>query len=87
MAVARRRSALVGFQAWLGRETVRLGNSGESVTAHLAAALTLVALLVFLTVRAGYPARIGGRGASQRFTLLAAFTTASPSPCCCSGRT
>jgi len=29
---------LVGFQAWLGRETVRLGNSGESVTAHLAAA-------------------------------------------------
>ncbi len=68
--------ALVGFQAWLGRETVRLGNSGESVTAHLAAALTLVALLVFLTVRAGYPARIGGRGASQRFTLLAAFTTA-----------
>ncbi len=64
---------LVGFQAWLGRETVRLGNSGESVTAHLAAALSLVGLLVFLTVRAGYPARIGGRGASQRFTLLAAF--------------
>ena len=66
---------LVGFQAWLGRETVRLGNSGESVTAHLAAALTLVALLVFLTVRAGYPARIGGRGGSQRFTIFAAFTT------------
>jgi heme o synthase len=66
---------LVGFQAWLGRETVRLGNSGESVTAHLASALALVALLVFLTVRAGYPGRIGGRGASQRFTLLAAFTT------------
>ena len=34
---------------------------------HLAAALTLVALLVYLTVRAGYPAKIGGRGASQRF--------------------
>jgi len=67
---------LVGFQAWLGRETVRLGNSGESVTAHLAAALALVALLVYLTIRAGYPARIGGRGASQRFTLLAAFTAA-----------
>jgi heme A synthase len=33
---------LVGFQAWLGRETVRLNNSGESVTAHLAAALALV---------------------------------------------
>ena len=68
---------LVAFQAWLGRETVRLGNSGKSVTAHLASALALVALLVFLTVRPGYPARIGGRGASQRFTLLAAFTTAS----------
>jgi protoheme IX farnesyltransferase len=64
---------LVGFQAWLGRETVRLGNSGESVTAHLAAAMLLVGLLVFLTVRAGYPARLPARGASQRFTLLATF--------------
>ena len=66
---------LVGFQAWLGRETVRLGNSGESVTAHLAAAMLLVALLVYVTVRAGYPARLGGSGANQRFTLLAAFAT------------
>jgi heme o synthase len=66
--------ALVGFQAWLGRETVRLGNSGESVTAHLAAAMLLVGLLVFLTVRAGFPARLPPRGASQRFTILAAFT-------------
>ena len=66
--------ALVGFQAWLGRETVRLGNSGESVTAHLAAAMLLVALLVFVTVRAGFPSRRGS-GGSQRFTLVAAFTT------------
>ena len=65
--------ALVGFQAWLGRETVRLGNSGESVTAHLASAMLLVGLLVYLTVRPGFPARIAGGGASQRFTLLAAF--------------
>jgi protoheme IX farnesyltransferase len=64
---------LVGFQAWLGRETVRLGNSGESVTAHLAAAMVLVALLVFVTVRAGFPARLGTGGASQRFTLLSSF--------------
>ncbi len=64
---------LVFFQAWLGRETVRLGNSGESVTAHLATAMSLVGLLVYVTIRSGYPARIGGRGASQRFTLLAAF--------------
>ena len=33
-------------------------------------------LLVFLTVRAGFPAHLGGGGGrSQRFTLLAAFTT------------
>jgi protoheme IX farnesyltransferase len=68
---------LVGFQAWLGRETVRLGNSGESVTAHLASAMALVGLLVFLTVRAGYPAHVAGRSASQRFTLLAAFAAAA----------
>ena len=68
---------LVGFQAWLGRETVRLGNSGESVTAHLAAAMALVGILVFLVVRASYPARIAGRGSSQRFTLLATFAAAA----------
>jgi protoheme IX farnesyltransferase len=65
--------ALVGFQAWLGRETVRLGNSGESVTAHLAAAMIVLALLIFILIRSYYQARIGGRGASQRFTILAAF--------------
>ena len=69
--------ALVGFQAWLGRETVRLGNSGESVTAHLAAAMLLLGALVFILVRAGYPARLPVRGASQRFTLLATFAAAS----------
>lgn len=68
---------LVGYQAWLGRETVAQGNSGESVTAHLAAAVALTGLLVFLASRAGYPARITGRGASQRFTLLAAFAAAA----------
>ena len=67
---------LVGFQAWLGRETVRLGNTGESVTAHLAAAMALVGLLVFLLVRSSYPARLSG-GGSQRFTLLAAFAAAA----------
>jgi cytochrome c oxidase assembly protein subunit 15 len=69
--------ALVGFQAWLGRETVRLGNSGASVTAHLAAAMAVAGLLAFLLVRAGYPARLPGRGGSQRLTLLIAFTAAA----------
>jgi protoheme IX farnesyltransferase len=68
---------LVGFQAWLGRETVRLGNTGDSVTAHLASAMALVGLLVFLTVRAGFPAHLPARGTSQRFTLLAAFAAAA----------
>ncbi len=68
---------LVGFQAWLGRETVRLNNSGESVTAHLASAMALLGLLVFILARSYYPSRIGGRGASQRFTLLATFTAAA----------
>ncbi len=68
---------LVGFQAWLGRETVRLNNSGDSVTAHLAAAMSLLGLLVFVTVRAFYPARLLARGRSQRFTLLAVLTSAA----------
>jgi protoheme IX farnesyltransferase len=67
---------LVGFQAWLGRETVRLGNSGESVTAHLASAMALVGLLVWILARSLYPARLSG-GGSQRFTLIAAFGAGS----------
>jgi protoheme IX farnesyltransferase len=67
---------LVGFQAWLGARTVQLGNTGESVTAHLAAAMALVGLLVYLLVRSSYPARLGS-GGSQRFTLLAAFAAAA----------
>ncbi|HEY4227482.1 MAG TPA: heme o synthase, partial [Candidatus Limnocylindrales bacterium] len=58
------------------QETVRLGNSGASVTAHLATAMALVGLLVYLLVRASYPARLSG-GGSQRFTLLAAFASAA----------
>jgi protoheme IX farnesyltransferase len=69
--------ALTGFQAWLGRETVRLGNSGESVTAHLAAAMLLLGLLTLIAVRAHYLARFPSSGASQRFTLLAAFAALS----------
>ena len=67
---------LVGFQAWLGKETVRLNNSGESVTAHLASAMALVGLLVWIFARSLYPARLTG-GGSQRFTLVAAFGAAS----------
>jgi heme o synthase len=68
---------IAGFQAWLGRETVRLGNTGPSVTAHLATAMILLAVLIFVLVRSFYPARIGGRGSSQRFTLVAALGAAT----------
>lgn len=68
---------LVGFQAYLGRETVRLNNSGASVLAHLASAMALLGLLTYLLVRIRYPARIAGRGASQRFALLAMLAAAS----------
>jgi protoheme IX farnesyltransferase len=67
---------LVGFQAYLGGRTVQLGNTGESVLAHLTAAMALVGVLVYLLVRSSYPARLGG-GGSQRFTLLAAFAAAA----------
>ena len=67
---------LVGFQAWLGMETVRQGNSGESVTAHLASAMALVGLLVWILARSLYPGRLTGR-ASQRFTLVAALGAGS----------
>lgn len=67
---------LVGFQAWLGRETVRLGNSGESVTAHLVAAMALFGLLVFVFVRSVFPRHLG-RGGDQRFTALAVFGAAA----------
>jgi len=74
---------LVGFQAYLGRETVRLGNSGESVTAHLAAAMALLGLLVYLLLRAGLPARATGRAAgtggsgARRYAVLASITAAA----------
>ena len=69
-------AVLLVFQAWLGKETVRLGNSGESVTAHLASAMALVGLLVWILARSLYPARLAG-GGSQRFTLVAAFGAGS----------
>ncbi len=68
---------LVGFQAYLGQQTVLQGNSGASVTAHLATSQALLGLLIYILVRSFFPARIGGRGSSQRFTLLAAFGAAA----------
>ena len=68
---------LVAFQAYLGKITVDTNNAGEWVTAHLATALALLGLLTFIAVRASYPQSLPTRGASQRLTLLLAFTAAS----------
>ena len=68
---------LTGFQAYLGAITVRENNSGESVTAHLATAMVLFAVTIFLAVRASYPATLPARGTSQRLTLLVGFTALS----------
>ncbi|MEA2675938.1 MAG: heme o synthase [Chloroflexota bacterium] len=68
---------LVFFQAYLGKVTVDTSNAGETVTAHLAAALALLGLLCFLAVRARYAADMPARGASQRVILMLAFVAAS----------
>jgi len=64
------------IQAWLGQITVESGNSPTSVTAHLATAMLLFGVLITIAIRVQYPARLGAGLASQRFTVLAAFTAA-----------
>jgi heme o synthase len=68
---------MVGFQAYLGKVTVEMTNSAESVTAHLATAMILLAIFLFLTVRSRYPAILARRSASGRVPLLVAFTAVS----------
>jgi heme A synthase len=65
---------LVVFQAALGKVTVESELSGDIVTAHLATAMALLALLVYVAVRSGLPARIGPRGGWDRVTLWMAAT-------------
>jgi heme o synthase len=69
--------ALTGFQAYLGKVTVDTGNAAPTVTAHLAAAMVLLAVLAFLPVRSRYTGRFPARGASQRVTLVIGFAAAS----------
>jgi protoheme IX farnesyltransferase len=68
---------LTGVQAWLGKVTVETGNSGESVSAHLATAMLLLATTIFAFVRSGYDARLAAQGGSQRLSLIIAFAAAS----------
>lgn len=68
---------IVGFQAWLGKVTVDMNNSAETVTIHLATAMVLLAVFLFLTVRAGYPAQLSQHATSMRIPALVAFSAVS----------
>ena len=68
---------LTGFQAWLGKWTVESMNSNESVTAHLATSMLILAAAIFVFVRSRYPVELPRGGTSQRITLIIAFAAAS----------
>jgi protoheme IX farnesyltransferase len=68
---------LVVFQAILGKITVESELSGEIVTAHLATAMALFALVIFIMLRSTYPARLHRAGRWDGFTWLAAITAAA----------
>ena len=81
-----RRSVLVGsvvalgiviFQGWLGMITVDSNNSAESVLAHLATAMILLGVLIFVFIRSRFPADLPRHGASLRLPLLVGFAALS----------
>jgi len=69
--------AIVGFQAWLGKLTVDMNNSAETVVAHLATALILLGTFLFLFIRSRFPARLPRHGVSARVALLVGFSALS----------
>ena len=72
---------LVVFQAALGKVTVESELSGDIVTAHLATAMGLLALLIYIAVRSGLPARIGaGAGFSRSVGLTPGDFAAAADP-------
>ena len=73
LAAAGAAVVLTGVQAWLGKWTVESGNSGESVIAHLAVSMLILAVTIFVFVRSRYPAMLPAHGGSQRLTLIIAF--------------
>ena len=68
---------IVGFQAWLGKVTVDMNNSAETVLAHLATAMVLLATFLFIYVRSRFPAELPRHGASLRVPLLVGFAALS----------
>ena len=68
---------VVIFQGWLGMVTVDTNNSAESVLAHLATAMILLGLLIFVYIRSRFPAQLPRHGASLRLPLLVGFAAVS----------
>jgi protoheme IX farnesyltransferase len=69
--------AIVGFQGYLGKVTVDMNNSAETVLAHLATAMILLGVLLFVLIRARFPAALPKHGASLRLPLLVGFSAIS----------
>jgi len=67
-------AGLVVFQAWLGKAAVESDLSGDIVTAHLATAMGLFALVLFIWVRSRYPVQVPAAGGWTGFTVLAGLT-------------
>ena len=65
---------LVAFQAWLGKVAVETELSGDIVTAHLAAAMALVALVLFVWIRSRYSRHVPTTGGWSGFAIMAALT-------------
>jgi protoheme IX farnesyltransferase len=68
---------VVIFQGWLGMITVDTNNSAESVLAHLATAMILLGVLIFVLIRSRFPAQLPRHGASLRLPLLVGFAALS----------
>ena len=68
---------IVGFQAYLGKVTVDMNNSAETVLAHLATAMILLGTFLFVLIRSRFPAGLPARGASLRIPLLVGFAAIS----------
>jgi protoheme IX farnesyltransferase len=67
--------ALVVFQALLGKAAVETELSGDIVTAHLAAAMGLLVLVLFVWIRSRYPRQVSTAGGWNGFAVMAALTT------------
>jgi protoheme IX farnesyltransferase len=67
-------AGMVVFQAWLGKVAVETDLSGDIVTAHLATAMGLFALLLFVWMRSRYPRDVPAAGGWSGFAILAGLT-------------